>query len=190
MPSLHTYMQNPVVLRSTLFLLWVDNKSHKLNKRLTIPYIFKDKIVGFNSRLFDSDDKSERYYEINPNKNFVFNLDSVFKERKVMIINESPFDSIIYDGVSTMGADISTDHCNLINQFKGRKILVPDPDKSGKKAIDVAAKNGWEVYYPTWTYKFDMGEAIQNFGKLYVLNDIINNSISDPLEIEIKKNLI
>ena len=35
-----------------------------------------------------------------------------------------------------------------------------------------------------------MGEAIQNFGKLYVLNDIINNSISDPLEIEIKKNLI
>lgn len=172
------------------FLLWVDNKSHKLNKRLTIPYIFKDKIVGFNSRLFDSDDKTERYYEINPNKNFVFNLDSVFKERKIMIINESPFDSIIYDGVSTMGADISTDHCNLINQFKGRKILVPDPDKSGKKAIDVAAKNGWEVYYPTWTYKFDMGEAIQNFGKLYVLNDIINNSISDPLEIEIKKNLI
>ena len=81
---------------------------------------------------------------------------------------------------------IFLDHCNLINQFKGRKIL--DPDKSGKKAIDVAAKNGWEVY-PTWTYKF-MGEAIQNFGKLYVLNDIINNSISDPLEIEIKKNLI
>lgn len=173
------------------YLMWTDNKRDHLNKRLILPYLFRDQIVGFNARLFDQTIKgADRFYEINPNENFVFNMDSIYKDRKILIINESPYDSLLFDGVSTMGTNITKPRADIINQFKGRKILVPDLDESGMKAVDIALKNNWEVYFPTWSYRYDMGEAVDNFGRIFVLMDILKNATSDHLDITIKKNLI
>ena len=173
-------------------LLWSDTKENKYNKRLLIPYMYDDKVVGHTARLvIPEKSKGERYINNTPNTNYVFNMDTLFrKDRKIVIINESVLDSILFDGVGMMGAYPNTDQCNIINSFKGRKILVPDINSAGLRAVDTAINNGWEVFFPNWSYNFDLGEAVQNFGKLFVIENIIMNAVSDPLEITVKKNLL
>lgn len=174
------------------YLLWSPSKEYKINKRLIIPYMYNDNVVGYTARLFIKEqNKSERYINNNPNQNYVFNIDTLFrKDRKIVIINESVLDSILYDGVGLMGAYPNVDQCNIVNSFKGRKILVPDLNIAGLKSVETAIKNGWEVFFPSWSYGFDLGEAVQHFGKIFVLESIINDSIKDPLEIKVKKNLL
>lgn len=172
------------------FLVWADNKSKMFNKRLILPYLYKHKIVGYTARAFVQTPKLERFVNICPNPNYVFNIDSIFSDKKILIINESPFDSLLYDGVGIMSFSPNQQQIDIINNFKGRKILVPDLNTSGKKMIDVATKNNWEVFFPYWNSNFDLGESVQNFGKIFVLHEIINKSLSDDLQIQIQKNLL
>lgn len=172
------------------FLVWADNKNYKFNKRLILPYLYKDRVVGYTARAFIETSKKDRYVNICPNPNYVYNIDSIFSDKKVLIINESPFDSLLYDGVGLMSFSPNQDQINIINKFKGRKILVPDLNVSGQKIIDTAIDNKWEVFFPFWNKSFDLGESVQNYGKLFVLEQIINTSLEDDLQIQVQKNLI
>lgn len=172
------------------FLMWCDSKAHRMNRRLIIPYMYRGKVVGYTARLIDKCKKNERYYTQSPNSsNYVFNLDSIYKKRKYLIINESPIDSILYDGVATMNFEPTYKQIKLINEFKGKKIVVPDFGIGGSTMIKCAVENNWSVFYPEWNTGFDLGEATQMYGKLFVLERIINDSVDNPIEIKVKNNI-
>lgn len=172
------------------YLMWVNDTYNKFNRRLMIPYIFRDKVVGYTARCIDPCKKNERYVSVSPNTSkYVFNADCLFKNRKYLIITESPIDSILYDGVATMNFQATKKQINLINEFKGEKIVVPDFGSGGLSMIDTATSEGWGVYFPEWNTKFDLGEASQLYGRIFVLERILTQYVKNSIEIKIRRNL-
>lgn len=174
------------------YLLWSSDKNFRLNERLMIPFLHKERIVGFTARMFhDKCKKSDRYYTNNPNTgNYVFNIDALYKKKKYVIVNESPIDSILYDGVATMNFEPTRKQCDIINNSPSKKILVPDlSDSAGKKFIDIATNNSWGVYIPKWDSRMDLGKATHIYGKLYIASDIIVNHDTNPIKIKVKANI-
>ncbi|ASV44169.1 hypothetical protein PBI_SCTP2_154 [Salicola phage SCTP-2] len=173
------------------YLMWCSQTKHKLNKRLIIPYYHGEKVVGYTARAFiDNIAKDERYYSYTPNNNYVFNVDSIFKKRQYLIINESPIDSLLFDGVATMTFSPNKQQVDLINSSNATKILVPDlNNESGKKFIETAVDQNWNVFFPDWDSNMDLGEATIYYGKLFVISQIINKSISSAMKIRVKEKL-
>lgn len=173
-------------------LMWSESKNHFLNKRLIIPYLYNGKIVGYTARAFiDNISKDNRYYTHNPNGNkYLFNIDALFKNRKYVIVNESPIDSLLFDGIATMNFSPTREQLDIVNSFNCEKILVPDLNNSaGKKFIETAIDNSWSVFFPDWESNLDLGEATNKYGKLFVISNIINNRIKSPMRIKVKSKI-
>lgn len=175
------------------FLMWSSSTSFKINKRLIVPFLFKDRIVGFTARSFLKNiPKKDRYYTNNPNTgSYIFGVENLFnKNRKYNILNESPIDSILYDGIASMNFEISTKQLEIINSSSSKIIVFPDlMNKGGQKMIDIAIRNNWSVYFPIWNKTLDLGEATQLYGKVFVLDNILKNHVSDKIKIKVKRNL-
>ena len=172
------------------FIMWSPSKSNKLNRRLIIPFMYDGDIVGYTARLIDKCKKEERYITRSPNSSkYVFNIDSIFKDRKYLFVNESPIDSLLYDGIATMNFEPTYNQVQLINQFKGKIVVIPDFGSGGMKMIDTAVQNGWSVFFPDWNDNFDLGEATQMYGKLFVVDRIISDKIENPVKIEVTKRI-
>lgn len=171
-----------------LYLMWSSDTKHSLNKRLTIPYIFNKKIIGYTARRFDNG--KDRYISYNPNGgNYIFNIESVLENKKFLLITESAIDSIPFNAVGTLSATPTDKQIAAINRFRGTKILVPDFGNSGAKLVDIAKKNKWSVYFPFWDSSEDLGKAYMKYGKIFVLQDILSNYENNPVKIEVQKNI-
>lgn len=172
------------------YIMWSPSKDNKLNRRLIIPFMHEGDIVGYTARMIDKCKKEDRYITRSPNSSkYVFNIDSIFKQRKYLLVNESPIDSLLYDGIATMNFEPTYNQVQLINQFKGTVIVVPDFGSGGMKMIDTAVKNNWSVFFPDWNDNFDLGEATQMYGKLFVVDRIISEKIDNPVKIEVMKRI-
>jgi hypothetical protein len=172
------------------YIMWTPSKDNKLNRRLIIPFMHEGNIVGYTARMIDKCKKEDRYITRSPNSSkYVFNIDSIFKQRKYLLVNESPIDSLLYDGIATMNFEPTYNQVQLINQFKGTVIVVPDFGSGGMKMIDTAVKNNWSVFFPDWNDNFDLGEATQMYGKLFVVDRIISEKIDNPVKIEVMKRI-
>jgi len=172
------------------YIMWSPSKDNKLNRRLIIPFMHEGDIVGYTARMIDKCKKEDRYITRSPNSSkYVFNIDSIFKQRKYLLVNESPIDSLLYDGIATMNFEPTYNQIQLINQFNGTVIVIPDFGSGGMKMIDTAVKNNWSVFFPDWNDNFDLGEATQMYGKLFVVDRIISEKIDNPVKIEVMKRI-
>lgn len=172
------------------YIMWSPYKDNKLNRRLIIPFMHEGNIVGYTARMIDKCKKEDRYITRSPNSSkYVFNIDSIFKQRKYLLVNESPIDSILYDGIATMNFEPTYNQIQLINEFNGTVIVIPDFGSGGMKMIDTAVKNNWSVFFPDWNDNFDLGEATQMYGKLFVVDRIISEKIDNPVKIEVMKRI-
>lgn len=170
------------------YLMWVDNKYKNLNERLTIPFVFKDNIVGYVARSFKPDvEKSDRYIDFRPDPTYMFNVEQVFNKNKYLILCESPLDSIHYNGIGTMRFNLSDEQISILRNFKGTIIVHPDLNRTGMKLAEVAANEGWGVYFNE--FNLDLGDTINRFGKLFTLERIINNYTKSEIEIRIRINM-
>lgn len=172
------------------YIMWTPSKDNKLNRRLIIPFMHDGDIVGYTARLIDKCKKEDRYLTRSPNSSkYVFNIDSIFKNRKYLFVNESPIDSLLFDGVATMNFEPTYNQIQLINRFNGNVIVIPDFGSGGMRMIDAAVKNNWSVFFPDWNDNFDLGEATQMYGKLFVVDRIISEKIDNPVKIEVMKRI-
>lgn len=170
------------------YLMWSSDKKHNMNKRLIVPYIYNKSIIGYTGRRFD--DGKDRYTSYNPNSgNYVFNVESLFNNNKYLLITESVIDSIPYGAVATMTSSPTEKQIAAINRFRGTKILIPDFGNSGAKLVDIAKRNSWSVYFPFWNSNEDLGMAYMKYGKIFILQDVITNHVSNPIRIEVLKNI-
>jgi len=167
---------------------WSSTTKHNLNQRLLIPYYFRNKIVGFTSRLcYDVEDKSiPKYFQQCP-QDFVYNLDNQQGwSRKYVIVTEGVLDAWCVDGVSVLG-EIGQEKVDIINRLQKEVIVCPDRDKKGYDLVNVAIENNWSVAFPKWDKDIkDAAEASQKYGKLLTTHSIIATAVSGKEKIQIK----
>ncbi|CAB4133307.1 DNA primase [uncultured Caudovirales phage] len=165
---------------------WTPETEHNLNRRIIIPYYYKGEIVGYTARTF-VDMVKPKYWSSHP-ADFVFNLDNQQSDWKFVIVCEGAFDAMSIDGVSLSGSEISDTQAEQIDRLQREVIVVPDADKTGRKIIDRAMDLGWSVSFPVWqeTCK-DINEAVNKYGKLFVLKSILESKETSKLKIQLKQ---
>jgi len=169
---------------------WTDwaytSKEFKYRKRMILPYRYKGKIVGYNSRYIGDPPKGTPKYLVTKPPNYVFNLDRQKPDRNIVVVVEGDLDAISIDGVSVGTNTISDEKASLIKQLNKRVIVLPDADRSGNSLIEPAIQYGWNVAFPEWMeYYKDANLACQKYGRTFVLRSIISSATSNSTKIRV-----
>lgn len=189
------------VFSSTSFY-WTPETENNMNRRVIIPFLRHDEIVGWTGRIIDhGDTKTEKKYFNQTPLDFIFNNHVMeIKERKFIIVVEGVIDALAIDGVSTCGARLSDKQAAWIDSMGKTVIMVPDHDKSGDRTIDMALKRGWHVSMPlvtsgsafNWWHPDikDVADAVRRYGRLYTLTSIIKSATADQTAINVKRKMV
>jgi hypothetical protein len=163
---------------------WTEETEHKLNKRVIIPMTWKNEIIGYTARAM-SDGIIPKYYN-QFDEGYVFNIDKQGHDWQFVIVTEGIFDALSIDAVAVMKSSVTKQQVNLIESLDREVILVPDFNKAGQKLIDDALDNGWAVSFPVWAETcVDINEAVQKYGKLFVMKTIVDGIEHSKLKIEL-----
>lgn len=187
-----SYVANRKIDLQKYQFYWTPEVEHKLSHRVIIPFMYKNELIGYTARAFNSG-IVPKYHSDHP-AGFVFNLDNQLPNSKFVIVCEGAFDAMSVDGVSTQTNDISEQQANLIDDLTREVIVVPDFDmhinKKGNKVwpgenmIDKAMEYGWSVSFPEWlTTCKDINDSVVKYGKLFTLYSILQAKESNPLKI-------
>jgi hypothetical protein len=168
---------------------WTSETQYNLNKRVIIPFTWRNEIIGYTSRTFDDTVKPKYHNSHEPN--YVFNVDKQLKDAKFVIVAEGPFDAMAVDGVAILGNECSEIQADIIDSLGREVIVVPDADKAGARLVDRALEYGWSVSFPVWQESHkDVASAVQAFGKLFVIKSIMEAKQTNKLKIELRKKRI
>ena len=163
---------------------WSPDTALNMNRRLIIPFYWKDKIVGWTGRAVD--EKTTPRYMTNTPGHFIFNNVNMTKNRKFIVLVEGQFDALAIDGVSTQGAKISEQQAYWLNDAGKKIIVLPDRDAAGQKLIDLALHHNWMISFPEWDSDVkDANDAVIKYGKLYTVKSIIDNATDNKLKINL-----
>lgn len=174
-------------LMSKMTFYWSNSKIHGMNRRIIIPYIWDDKIVGWTGRSFDKNAKL-RYYTNTP-PHFLFNHQSlVVPNRKYVIVVEGIFDALALDCVATQGSKLSNEQYDWIMSSGRTPIVLPDRDKGGQNLIDLALSKNWAISIPDWDDGVkDADAAVKRYGKLFTLKSVIESATTNKIKINLKR---
>lgn len=176
---------------------WSPDTEHNYHKRVIIPFYWKGQLIGTTARAVENNIKPKYYNDYDGN--YVFNTDQQTPEKKFVVVCEGPFDAMAIDGVAVLSAECSELQADIIDSLGKEVIVVPDfditqrksfgPKKwSGANLIDQAVEYGWSVAFPVWAGEVkDVSEAVEKYGKLFVLKSIIESKQSTRLKIELYK---
>lgn len=176
-----------------------DDESYNLHKRVIVPFYLKQQLMGYTARAFD--DSVRPKYHSNYEAGFVFNLDRQTANRKFVIVCEGPFDAMAVDGVAVLSNECSEIQADQIDDLARTVIVVPDFDThvdkrgrtvwSGSRLVDQAIEYGWNVSFPIWQDRCkDVADAVQQYGRLFVIKSILDAQQSSRLKIELMKKKI
>lgn len=176
-----------------------DTTAYNLDKRIIIPYTWKNKVIGYSARALVNDIKPKYHNSHEPN--YVFNVDKQLPTSQFVLVMEGPFDAMSIDGVAILGNECNEIQADIIESLGREVIVVPDFDVHvnnkgrkvwpGRMLIDAAIEYGWTVAFPDWYEEYkDASSAVEKLGKLYVLKSIIDSRESNPFKIELKSKAI
>jgi hypothetical protein len=154
--------------------------------RVILPFRWGGKIVGSTARKI-TDGKPKYISDQHPS--FVYNFDRQRSDQKYVLVAEGPFDALSVNGVALLTNSISDTAARLINSLGMMPVVVPDQDSAGLSIIDRAIELGWSVSFPNWEENVkDCAEAVNRYGKLFTVTDIIENAESSAIKISVRKN--
>jgi hypothetical protein len=187
-----TYLNSQRKIDTSKYDFYVsEQRAYNLDRRVIIPFTWKNEIIGYTARAYPRNNPSEeakpKYYsQIDPG--YVYNVDKQLRNSKFVIVCEGPFDAMSIDGVAILGNEVSEQQAEIIDSLEREVIVVADADKAGVKLIDSAIKYGWSVSFPEWQSQYkDINSAVIQYGKLYVLTSIIAAKCDNKLKIELMK---
>jgi hypothetical protein len=153
--------------------------------RVLLPYYYEGKIVGSTARKVR---EGKPKYLSDQHPFFVFNVDEQDPKNKYVFVVEGQFDAYAIGGVGLLTNEIAQQQAHIINQLGKEVIVIPDQDKAGLMLIKQAIEYGWSVAFPTWDDAVkDCADAVQKYGKLFVVVDAIKTATTNPAKIEIEK---
>lgn len=163
-------------------------KANQMRNRIILPLYRNQLLVGYTARSII--DTTVKYFT-NHTTPVVFGINRQKYDWSWAIATEGPFDALSVDGLSFLGNEVSEEQASIIRLQGINPVIVPDNDKDGTLLIDAALKFGWPVSFPEWpkTIK-DVNNAVQAYGKLFVLRHVWATTVHTPLQIKIKKKLL
>ena len=152
------------------------------DNRVIIPFRYQGKIVGNTARkVVDGRPK----YVSDQHPHFVFNVDAQHEEQKYVFVCEGPFDALSVGGVALLTNDIADQQARIINSLGHEVIVIPDQDEAGLNLISKAIEYDWAVAFPNWDPEVkDSADAVQCYGKLFVLVDAIKTAVKGQIKIQ------
>jgi len=152
--------------------------------RIIIPYMYKDKVVGWTSRFLDKN--KPKYLNENQQPGYVFGIDLQKEDWKYVILAEGIFDAISINGLAIMHSEISDKQIALIKNLGKEVIVVPDQDKAGLGLAEQAIEAGFSVSIPNWGDGIhDINESIIKYGKTGTLLSILQAKESSKIKITV-----
>jgi len=168
---------------------WSPDTTDGVNRRLLIPYYWKNKVVGYTGRAIDKN-VEPRYYTQTP-AHFLFNNQALEKDRKYVILVEGIMDALSIDGVASQGAKLSDEQAQWLKESNKTVIVLPDRDAKGQTMIDIALKHDFMVSIPDWEAGIkDANDAVNTYGKLFTVRSIIDSATANKLEVNLKRKRI
>jgi hypothetical protein len=155
------------------------------DNRVILSFWYKGNIVGNTARKI-TDGKPKYLSDQHPH--FVFNVDTQTEDQKYLFVCEGPFDALAVDGVALLTNDVAEQQSKIINSLGHEVIVIPDQDRAGLVLIDRAIENRWSVAFPNWDNDIkDCADAVQRYGKLFVLVDAIKTAQHGEIKLTMAK---
>jgi hypothetical protein len=153
--------------------------------RVLIPFTYQGRIVGNTARKI-TDGKPKYLSDQHPH--FVFNVDAQKEEQKYVFVCEGPLDALAIGGMALLTNEVADQQSRIINSLGSEVIVIPDQDQAGLVLFDRAAELGWAVAMPTWEDDVkDVADAVQRYGKLFVIVDAIQTAQQGSIKINMAK---
>lgn len=153
--------------------------------RVIVPFKWQGRIVGNTARKI-TDGKPKYLSDQHPH--FVFNFDAQIESQKYILVCEGPFDALAVNGVALLTNDIADQQSRIINSLGSEVIVIPDQDRAGLVLFDRAGELDWSIAMPTWEDDVkDVAEAVQRYGKLFVIVDAIKTAQKGAVRINLAK---
>lgn len=153
--------------------------------RVIVPFRWEGRIVGNTARKV-RDGKPKYLSDQHPH--FVFNFDKQHEEQKYIFVCEGPFDALAVGGVALLTNEIAEQQSRIINSLGAEIIVIPDQDRAGLVLFDRAAELNWSVAMPNWEDDIkDVADAVQRYGKLFVIVDAIKTAQKGSIKINMAK---
>lgn len=153
--------------------------------RVIVPFRWQGRIVGNTARKITN---GKPKYVSDQHPHFVFNFDRQQENQKYILVCEGPFDALSVNGVALLTNDIAEQQSRIINSLGAEVIVIPDQDQAGLVLFDRASELNWAVAMPTWEDDVkDVAEAVQRYGKLFVIVDAIKSAQKGTVRINIAK---
>lgn len=153
--------------------------------RVIIPFFYNGVIVGNTARKVT---EGKPKYLSDQHHHFVFNVDEQSEQQRYLFVCEGPFDALAVGGVALLTNDIADQQSRIINSLGHEIIVIPDQDEAGLNLIERAMANDWAVAFPTWDNDVkDCADAVQKYGKLFVVVDAIKTAQRGEIKIKMAK---
>jgi hypothetical protein len=153
--------------------------------RVIIPFMWEGRIVGNTARKVN---KGKPKYLSDQHPHFVFNFDRQKEDQKYIFVCEGPFDALAIGGVALLTNEIAEQQARIINSLGIEVIVIPDQDRAGLVLFDRAAELNWSVAMPNWEDEIkDVADAVQRYGRLFVLVDAIKTAQKGEIKITMAK---
>jgi hypothetical protein len=155
------------------------------NDRVIIPFMWQGRVVGNTARKVNN---GKPKYLSDQHPHFVFNFDQQKDDQRYIFVCEGPFDALAVDGVALLTNEIAEQQSRIINSLGAEVIVIPDQDSAGLTLFDRAAELGWSVAMPNWDSDVkDVADAVQKYGKLFVVVDAIKTAQQGEIKIIMAK---
>jgi hypothetical protein len=163
---------------------WCDSDVYHLYNRIILPLTYKGNIVGFHARWIDKPPSKETAKVIKEQpKDYVYGIDQQTDLRKYVLVMEGEYDAVAISGINTGSNRISRNQADLIESLGKQIIAVPDRDRAGRDFAEDAIEYGWSISIPEWNEGIkDVSEAVERYGRLFVLKTIIDSQESNPIK--------
>lgn len=153
--------------------------------RVILPFRWEGRIVGNTARKVV---QGNLKYLSDQHPHFVFNFDQQTEDQKYIIVCEGPFDALAIGGVALLTNEIAEQQSRIINSLGAEVIVIPDQDRAGLVLFDRAAELNWSIAMPNWDDDVkDVADAVQRYGKLFVLVDAIKTAQKGEIKITMAK---
>jgi hypothetical protein len=148
--------------------------------RLIIP-VYKDgKLIFYHGRDL-TDKKANKYLNASTSTkdNVIFGYDQLQQHTDLpLYIVEGFFDAYAIDGVAVFGNELTKAQGKIINRSRRLKVVIPDRKGDGDVLALKGLDLGWSVSLPDIGNCKDVDEAVQKYGKLYVMKSIKEHTFS------------
>jgi hypothetical protein len=175
--------------------LGTHDTDDRMDRRVIIPFIVDNKIVGYTARLIEF---GRPKYISQHDPACVFGISDQSYDAEWVTLTEGPMDAICLQGVATLGAEVRDEQADQIEALQKKVIVVPDRNVTGMSMsvdrplslLNSAIDYGWSVAFPNWEDDIvDVNQAVRRYGRLYVVRSILESATANPVTIKLKHKL-